>query len=215
MYEESSVILIPENCAGNDVSVVNAARVSFGREIRELTEKDQNLIDYLAREGHWSPFAHVTLSFRITAPIYIARQLAKHQIGLSWNEESRRYISSDPTFAPVPTYRNRPDNIKQGSVENEDLAQGKLSSYYQIQCKDSLNLYRDFLALGVAPEQARMVLPQCTNTSWIWTGSLYAFSRVCKQRLDNHTQKETRDVAKKIAELCREKAPYSWNALTS
>lgn len=212
---------------GDDLSVVDAARVSFakqsewvwlrevdgdGEQIKALSEQDQKLINYLAKHNHWSPFAHTSISFRVKAPIFVARQLVKHQIGLVWNEVSRRYVDDEPEFYFPKVWRGRPVNAKQGSsgeVENEaHITQGVMDTVEQC-----LSDYLGMIELGVAPEQARMVLPQNTMTEWIWTGSLMAFARVCKLRLDSHAQQETQEVAGGIADHCRNLFPVSWQAL--
>ena len=158
---------------GSDLSVVNAARVSFAKRKDELDEKDDKLIKYLAFHGHWSPFAHAFLSFRIKAPIFVARQLVKHQVGLSWNEVSRRYVDDKPEFYIPFMWRKRPpENIKQGSSKEE--IEFDIMELIDT-CKGTYNY---MLEEGIAPEMARMVLPQCMMTEWIWSGSVYAFSRV-------------------------------------
>lgn len=213
---------------GSDLSVVNAARVSFNKEseweytIVEgyadyeaggfLSEKDQKLISYLARHNHWTPFAHSFLSFRIKAPIFVARQLVKHQVGLAWNEVSRRYVDEEPEFWFPEEWRGKPVNAKQGSngiIEMEaHVTQGVMDTVEQC-----LGDYLGMIELGIAPEQARMVLPQNTMTEWIWSGSLAAFARVCKLRLDTHAQEETRQVAQLINDLVPEEFQHSWKAL--
>ena len=178
---------------GTDLSIVNAARVSFDKEsdwegLRyKLSEKDAKLIRYLAKHNHWSPFSHATASFRVKAPIFVARQLAKHQVGFSWNEVSRRYVDSEPEFFLPEGWRERAENVKQGSSD-------KLVDFLPPDPYDTtllaLNAYESLLKAGVCPEQARMVLPQNTMTEWIWTGSVYGWARMCKLRLDSHTQTE-------------------------
>ena len=222
------------DCMGTDLSIVNAARVSFdkesdweylreidanGEQVKCLSEKDTKLINYLAKHNHWSPFAHTCLSFRIKAPIFVARQLGKHQVGGAWNEVSRRYVDSEPEFYFPEYWRKRAENVKQGSSDEaaymmvdlhgeEWLVQDVMSDF----SKDCLFIYNNAIKAGVCPEQARMILPQNTMTSWTWTGSLAFFSRVCKLRLDSHTQRETQEVAKDIERLTREKFPVSFNA---
>lgn len=331
---------------GTDISVVNAARVSFAKESEYeikagnrkydqgiMSEKDQKLIKYLATHNHWTPFGHTALSFRIKAPIFVARQLGKHQIGLVWNEVSRRYVDEDPEFYIPERWRLRAENVKQGSSEesrqfidakfkniqsdnknhrrnpcsakfanmkarakregiewsiNEndvewplvcpilgvplDYSLGRGGIYFDSPSIDKidpekgyipgnvriisslantmksnaspemlvnfarsillqykgeisrgpniedvvnqgLDTYKFLLNEGIAPEMARMVLPQNMMTEWIWTGNVASFARVCKLRLDPHTQKETRDIAEMISGLCQEKFPYSWSAL--
>lgn len=197
---------------GSDLTVVNAARVSFGKHAIRFSPKDKKLIEYLAKHKHWSPFAHCFVQFRIKAPIFVARQLVKHQVGLTWNEVSRRYVDDAPEFYMPKVWRGKPENSKQGST-------GKAESQYfpDLYIKDVVELaadnYRKMIMQGVAPEQARMILPQNTYTEWYWSGSLMAFSRVCDQRLDPHTQEETREIAEKIDRCCQELYPYSWKAL--
>lgn len=199
---------------GSDLSVVNAARVSFGKAKETLDLADEKLIGYLARHEHWSPFAHTALSFRVTAPIFVARQLAKHQVGGAWNEESRRYIDEDPTAYCPSTWRARADNVKQGSGEALHPGDAHLvDMIYDTALQDALETYKTLLLSGVAPEMARMVLPLSTNTSWIWTGSLLFFSRVCRLRLDSHAQQETQTIARWIADWCDKLFPVSWAAL--
>lgn len=219
---------------GTDISVVNAARVSFAKESEYeikagnrkydqgiMSEKDQKLIKYLATHNHWTPFGHTALSFRIKAPIFVARQLGKHQIGLVWNEVSRRYVDDEPEFYEPMVWRKRAENVKQGSsddavdlspIETMSTDYGCVLFPAEIN-RDALSSYKALLDIGVCPEQARMVLPQSMYTEWIWTGNVASFARVCRLRLDPHTQKETRDIAEMISGLCQEKFPYSWSAL--
>lgn len=218
---------------GSDLSVVNAARVSFHKESQwkikngpegwedceyVLADNDRKLIKYLAKYNHWSPFAHSFVSLRIKAPIFVARQLAKHQIGLSWNEVSRRYVDDEPEFyLPKHEWRLRAENKKQGSLDtfiDEDT-----SVYIQTDvekaCQMCLDTYNFMLRCNIAPEQARMILPHNTMTEWIWSGSLMAFARVCNQRLDPHAQLETQEVAKMIADIVEPLFPMSWKELVS
>ena len=197
---------------GSDLTVVNAARVSFDKTSSKLDDNDEKLIQYLAKHGHWSPFAHCFLQFRIKAPIFVARQLVKHQVGLSWNEVSRRYVDNDPEFYNPLTWRGKHKNNKQGSageIEDQNTAKMILEQTNLLAFKN----YKALLAKGVAPEMARMILPQTLMTEWMWSGSLHAFARVCKQRLDEHTQEETRVIAKHIDEQCQEHFLHSWRAL--
>lgn len=198
---------------GSDINVVNAARVSFAKEAKEFDlEKDSKLINYLAKHNHWSPLAHTSVSIRVKAPIFMARQFVKHQIGLVWNEESRRYIDDTPEFYLPEQWRAKPDNAKQGSggVLEKSVVYKNHCKYLSIEC---LKTYNFMLDEGVAPEQARMVLPQNTMTNWIWTGSLVAFARVCKLRLDSHAQKEAQELAQKINDVVAPLYPVSWAAL--
>ena len=197
---------------GTDLSVVNAARVSYAKIKGQFEDKDKKLISFLAKHGHWSPFAHASLSFRIRAPIFVARQLVKHQVGLSWNEVSRRYVSYEPELYKIDEWRGRPVNSKQGSsgtIELSDLAKLTYSKMME-GCKI---LYDQLLSEGVAPEQARAVLPQSMMTEWIWSGTLYAFARVCNLRCKPDVQKETREVADRIDYHCSQYFSVSWPAL--
>lgn len=202
---------------GSDLSVVNAARVSFAKESfweeyqeGQLFEKDQKLISYLAIHNHWTPFAHCFLSYRIRAPIFVARQLVKHQVGLAWNEVSRRYVDDEPEYWFPEVWRGKPVNAKQGSsgvVDFENIG------YIKFLINELNHMYITCAEEGMAPEQIRMWLPQNTMTEWIWSGSLAAFARVCKQRLDPHAQAETREVAQKINDLVPKEFEHSWKAL--
>lgn len=198
---------------GNDLSVVNAARVSYSKTKKSFEQSDEKLIKYLAEHNHWSPFAHASLQFRIKAPIFVARQLVKHQVGLVWNEVSRRYVDFPPELYKPETWRGRPKNSKQGSDGEIKLDQ-TIEYSMESAMESCLITYNTLLAKGVAPEQARMVLPQSMMTEWYWSGTLYAFSRVCNLRCKPDTQKETRDVADEMYKLCDSKFPYSWKYLT-
>jgi len=197
---------------GSDLSVVNAARVSFAKEHKELQDNDPKLINYLAAHKHWTPFAHCFLSFRIKAPIFVARQLVKHQVGLAWNEVSRRYVDDEPEFWFPEVWRGKPVNAKQGSsgeVDSSELITDGVMDLIQ----NNLTAYTNMIEEGIAPEQARMVLPQNTMTEWIWSGSLAAFARVCKLRLDPHAQQETQEIARQIYDAVPAEFQYSWKAL--
>lgn len=206
---------------GSDLTVVNAARVSFAKEHEEFDHTtDRGLIKYLAKHNHWSPFAHCSASFRVKAPIFVARQLVKHTVGFSWNEVSRRYVDEEPEFYFPEVWRKKAANVKQGSSEEaaymmvdlhgEDWLVGDVIKELT---KDCLFIYQNALKAGVCPEQARMVLPQNTMTEWIWSGTLYAWSRMCSLRLDPHTQKETREVAQLVSSTMAEVFPTSWEFL--
>ncbi len=197
---------------GTDLSVVNAARVSYAKVKDKFEATDERLIKYLAEHNHWSPFAHTFLSFRIEAPIFVARQLVKHQIGLVWNEESRRYIDDTPKIHKIKQWREKPKNSKQGSGE-QIVIDDKLFNEIQSHMSNSVYLYNKLIQANIAPEQARAVLPLNTYTNWIWSGTLYAFARVCKLRLDDHAQKETRDIAQAIHTCCYDCFPISWKYL--
>jgi thymidylate synthase (FAD) len=198
---------------GTDRTVVNAARVSFAKHKDELDSSDEKLIKYLAEHGHWSPFSHVFIQFKIDAPIFIARQLQKHQVGLAWNEVSRRYVDSTPEFYTPTEWRKRAKDKKQGSLSEPIASQGianAIKKEAEIVC---VNAYNALLRKDVCPEQARRVLPQDMMTSWYWSGSLYAFSRVCNLRLKKDAQEETRDVAQRISDHCAVEFPISWKNL--
>jgi len=204
---------------GSDLSVVNAARVSFAKQHDEIEDNDPKLISYLAKHGHWTPFAHAFLSFRIKAPICVARQLVKHQVGLAWNEVSRRYVDDEPEFWFPKEWRGKPVNAKQGSSDILIDLSSDMSNYDEYYLPESVcefccTAYDKMIVAGVAPEQARMVLPQNTMTEWIWSGSLAAFARVVRLRLDSHAQQETQEIAKQIANLVPDEFAYSWKALT-
>lgn len=198
---------------GDDLSVVNAARVSFDKVHLEMEPNDEKLIKYLADHNHWSPFAHTSLQFHIRAPIFVARQLAKHQVGLVWNEVSRRYVSDTPDTWKPEIWRKAADDKKQGSMEEPVQSESLISKMYVEVMIHCLNTYEIMIDSGVCPEQARAVLPQSTYTEWYWTGSLYAFSRVCKLRLAKDAQAETRQVADQISERCKINFPISWRHL--
>ena len=201
---------------GSDLTVVNAARVSFASESEEFGSRDKKLVRYLAAHGHWTPFAHVQVQLRIKAPVFVARQLHKHQTGLVVNEVSRRYVDFTPEFHAPEAWRKRAPNKKQGSL-NETFDKDSLlyNSYWDLMSKAE-DLYSFMLERGVAPEQARMVLPQSMMTEWYWTGSLAAFARVVSQRLSEDAQYECRVVAEKIDQLLVNHEPisYSWSCLT-
>jgi len=207
---------------GSDLTVVNAARVSFDKvsewdEVPDagpiegyLKVEDEHLIKYLAKHNHWTPFGHCYLQFHIKAPIFIARQLAKHQVGLVWNEVSRRYVDSKPEFFDPILFRGRAENKKQGSKPVSSIEYDmKPLIEYVTQC------YENMLDKGICPEQARMVLPQAMYTEWYWSGSLAAFTRLCNLRCKEDTQLETRFIAHEISSLARDHFPTSWECLTT
>ena len=204
------------NHMGNDLTVANAARVSFGKTSEmeddawgppKLKTKDDKLIRYLAREGHISPFGHCFASYHVKAPIFVARQLVKHKF-LRWNEISRRYVDDEPEFYVPDVWRGRSADKKQGSdgVVTVGVHNNALYGYQE-------GVYQRLLKLNVAPEQARMVLPQSTMTEWYWSGSLDAFADMCNLRCKPDTQAETRIVADQISEKMLELFPVSWEAL--
>ena len=201
---------------GNDLTVVNAARVSFQKESTEFTGKDEKLIQYLAKHRHWTPFAHPQITLRIKAPIFILTQLFKHKVGFTENEVSRRYVSDSPVVYR-PRWRGKPTGgAKQGSEDfmpiDDDY--NTANRHYEMCVRDALQTYEELLKRGVAPEQARSVLPQGTYTEWWWTGSLSAFARVYAQRSDSHAQWECQEYAKAFSTIIQPLFPYSWKSLT-
>jgi thymidylate synthase (FAD) len=210
---------------GSDLTVVNAARVSFSKtsewEIaengsRNLSNRDQRLIRYLADHGHWTPFAHPQITLRIKAPIFVRTQLFKHKVGFTENEISRRYVTNEPEFY-IPEWRSAPTNgAKQGSSDFiQDIVIEDLDRMYTRIAYDSVDIYKELLKEGVAPEQARSVLPQGTYTEWWWTGSLSAYARVFKQRIDAHAQWEVQQYAGAIGKILEPLFPHSWSVLTA
>lgn len=204
---------------GSDLSVVNAARVSFGKKSKwvycgqsdgrdkGLSERDTKLIHYLAKHHHISPFGHCFASFHVKAPVFVARQLVKHKF-LRWNEISRRYVDDEPEFYVPDNWRERSADKKQGSGGKADTL---VTPSYAYQA--ALSTYEALLEDGVAPEMARMVLPQSTMTEWIWSGSLDAFASMCNLRCKPDTQYESRLVADQISEEMGELFPVSWASL--
>jgi len=200
------------NHMGCDMSVVNAARVSFGKKVDRMYTKpeDDKLIHYLAKHKHMSPFGHCFASFHVKAPIFVARQLVKHKF-LRWNEISRRYVDSEPEFYTPDVWRGRSEDKKQGS--GSDLSDFGERVRLGVNIVASKKLYTQLLDEGVCPEQARMVLPQSMMTEWYWSGSLDAFADMCNLRCASDTQVETRLVATQISDRMRRLFPVSWAAL--
>lgn len=207
---------------GDDLRIANIARVSFNKWKEELDNKDASLIKYLATHEHSSPFRHTCVSIRCKAPIFIARQLGKHQVGLTWNEVSRRYVDAGIEFFVPNSWRGRPANgIKQGSSEIKILSLyspehdylGPVVEQYEKLLSSAVEIYEAMIYSGVAPEQARMILPQSMMTEWVWTGSLPAFFHVYRLRINNHAQKEVRDFAALLEEIVQPLFPVSWSAL--
>ena len=208
------------NHMGDDLSVVNAARVSFGKksdymprvhmgEPKVLQHKDDRLIKYLAKHNHKSPFNHAFATFHVKAPVFVARQLVKHEY-MPWNEISRRYVDVEPEFYVPDVWRGRSEDKKQGSEGViEDIDPDVANSMVACAKHD----YKYLLAKGVSPEQARMILPQSMMTEWYWSGTLYAFAKMCGLRLKEDTQAETRIVAEKVEDVMAELYPVSWEAL--
>lgn len=201
---------------GSDLTVVNAARVSFAKESLTLDEKDEKLIKYLARNGHNSPFYHPQVRFRLKMPIFVAREWFRHTVGFARNEVSRRYVDSEPEmFLPaVDDMRERDSNKKQGSKDTAIAEAAAARDLIQDINERSKGTYTRLLEMGVAPELARTVLPQGMYTEFIETASLYAYARLCQLRMDPHAQKEIRDYAGAISEAMSKAFPVSWVALT-
>lgn len=199
---------------GTDDSVANSARVSFSKRAENFTKlQNENLIKFLARNKHEIPFAHTAITLRAKAPISIRTQCFKHKVGFVENEVSRRYVTDKPEYF-VPDFRTKPEgNIKQGSgglhANNE-----MLQVMYEQHLKGSISLYEGLLANGVAPEQARFILPQGVMTEWIWTGSLLAFARFYNLRIKPDAQTEIRQLAERVSEIIKPLFPVSWEALT-
>lgn len=213
---------------GDDLRVVNAARVSFNKKsewehpdshvpANILSEKDRKLIKYLAEHDHWTPFAHPQITLHIKCPIAIRAQLGKHQVGLVMNEISRRYVSYEPDLY-YPFFRGKPTNgAKQGSEDFIQDPKVKLTidKIYRDSSESAIEAYNNLLEAGVAPEQARFVLPQGVYTEWYWSGSLSAYARIYTQRIHPQAQWEVREFAKGIAQIIEPLFPESWSVLTS
>lgn len=257
--DQAAIVVQYQEHLGSDLSVVNAARASFGKESewvdaeeRTLKADDTHLIRYLAtgyrtrewlafldeirdaavngslgdltsllhaykrRAQHWAPFAHPQVRLRMTVPIFVARQLAKHQHGGVWSEESRRYISSAPGFWFPEKWHDRPQDVKQGCGSELEGYVAMCADRYSTEAVDcSYKNYLRMLEAGVAPEEARMVLPQNTMTTVVWTGSLLFWARVYNQRSDSHAQRAgTQEFAQKLGEIMEPLYPVSWAALT-
>jgi thymidylate synthase (FAD) len=217
---------------GSDLSVVNAARVSFGKKSdfiyfchncsklgndcghtfetgmgRKLDDKDAKLIRYLAKHKHYSPFNHTFVTFHVKAPIFVARQLQKHEYTI-WNEISRRYVDEEPEFYQPDVWRGRSEDKKQGS---DGIVKSNANVPY---FNDTmLGVYTQLLDEGVAPEQARMVLPQSMMTEWYWSGTMKAIHKMCSLRCKPDTQLETQIVANHIDDEMAKLFPISWEAL--
>ena len=223
---------------GSDLSVVNAARVSFDKESEwlpsgsrndyegvvyqtinghpvNLSEADTKLINYLAKHDHWTPFAHTSVQLRMAAPVPIRTQCFKHKQGLVENEESRRYINSRPVLFVPNEFRSKPTGgAKQGS-DGKHPSSGYWKTLYRAKCEAMIDLYETMVADGVCPEQARFVLPQGVEVNWVWTGNLYAFANFYNKRKDSHAQKEIRDLADCVGAIIQPLFPVSWKALTN
>ena len=224
---------------GSDLTVCNAARVSFNKEsewgldfdaiarlkscpynkddVRLLKEKDEKLIRYLAKHNHWTPFAHPQITLRVKAPVSIRTQFFKHKQGFVENEISRRYVSYEPEFYS-PTWRGKPtDGAKQGSEDfiTEETRTNLYDAIYRESYETAVHVYNTLIEKGIAPEQARFVLPQGMYTEWYWTGSLAAYARFYKQRKDDHAQWEIREYANAVGKIIEPYFPVSWKHLTN
>lgn len=200
---------------GDDLTVVNAARVSFAKESLEMKDNDKKLIYYLAKHNHVTPFFHPQVRFRLKMPIFVAREWFRHQIGFARNEVSRRYVDSDPEFWVPTLLRERDTNKKQGSKDEPIKFNGHCLAKIRHHTDASLTLYKDLLAHGVCPEQARAVLPQSMMTEFIETGSLAAYARLYKLRTDPTAQREIQELAEWVGIHLSKRFPISWSALTS
>ena len=206
---------------GDDLFVANVARVSFAKESKEFTTRedrpkgsDEGIIEYLAKAGHFTPFTHPQITLRCSAPVPIRTQCFKSKIGFVENEESRRYIKTEPEIYVPEFWRSAPEgSIKQGSAGVHPLTD-KASFFYKETCAKALELYLWMIEEGIAPEQARFCLPQGAMVNWIWTGSLQAYARFYGLRIDSHAQKEVQDIAIAIDKIIEPLFPYSWAALT-
>lgn len=205
---------------GSDLFVANVARVSFNNWKEEIDEKDARLINYLAEHKHTTPFRHPHLAVRCEAPIFLARQLGKHQVGLEWNEVSRRYVKEEFSYFKPEMWRKAPEgSIKQGSQDEavEKTTHGvPLDVLWESCIETCTQTYDTLIESGVAPEQARMVLPQGMNVKWIWTGSLLAFAHIYNLRADfAHAQKDLKPFVEQLDAICQEHFPIAWNKLTN
>lgn len=228
------------NHMGDDLAVVNAARVSFAKQSSwdeyycdcveysddtctgrcmfpnlVLKEDDAKLISYLARNNHWTPFAHTAISLRVSAPVPIRTQCFKHKQGLVENEESRRYIRSRPELYIPDSFRSAPTgNVKQGSGDTHPSSDNWKRVYTRV-CEEAIDYYEGMIYDGIAPEQARFILPQGVEVNWVWTGNLYSFANFYNKRIDPHAQKEVRDIAVEVGKIIEPLFPVSWKALTT
>ena len=201
---------------GSDITVVNAARVSFAKQSMYtdegiLNDADVKLIKYLVAHKHWTPFSQPQIQLRIKMPIFVARQWYKHQVGLTRNEESRRYISAEPECYVPREWRKAAENVKQGSSDEVIRTWPWSESFVA----NTVDMYSYLLAEGVCPEQARMVLPQSMYTEFVETGSLAAYARLYSLRSSKDAQKEVRLYAEAVGKIISPLFPVSWEALTN
>lgn len=204
---------------GDDLRVANVARVSFNKWKEEFDVKDARLINYLASHEHLSPFRHTAVSIRCKAPVFLARQLGKHQAGLSWNEVSRRYVDVGIEFYVPDSWRSRPaDGIKQGSggeIEKYSSPWGfdSIRDDYKSLIEDCFTLYHNMIEQDVAPEMARMLLPQSMMVDWVWTGNLLSMFHIYRLRAGEGSQLEAKEFAKLLEEIVQPLFPHCWSAL--
>ena len=198
---------------GDDLTVVNAARVSFAKESTVLEPRDEKLIAYLANHGHISPFFHPQVRMRLKMPIFVAREWFRHTIGFARNEVSRRYVDDEPECWVPDVLRARDANKKQGSKDEPIPNNEGVLAHVKAHTNGVLEFYNFLLKEGVAPEIARSVLPQSMYTEFVETASLSAYARLCSLRLDPQAQKEIREYAEALSKMMEEKFPVSWKAL--
>jgi thymidylate synthase (FAD) len=193
---------------GNDTMVCQAARVSYSKEASNYTdEQNEKLINYLSKHNHWSPFSHPKLQFRLTMPIYVERQIIKTQAGVEYNSISGRYVDFSDTYTRIGEWRNQSTDSKQGS-EGVSKYQENCNLIEDFILKSCSDAYKRLIDLGVSKEQARTVLPLSLNTTQIWTGSLYSFIRLCKQRLKPDAQAETRQLVQMMLDQVKENGAF-------
>ena len=204
---------------GSDLTTVNAARVSYGAESHEMSLRDEKLIEFLAKHKHITPFRHAQVTLRCKAPIFIARQLGKHQTGFSWNEVSRRYKDGEAIsiecFVPETVFARPQKLMTQAAQAVEPEITKAISEIIEHANRRAVQEYESLVGLGVAPEQARMVLPQSMMTEWVWTGSLYGWASMYNQRSSEHAQYEVRLFAEEVNKIMSELFPICWKALTN
>ena len=202
---------------GDDEMVVDVARVSYDKIAAMFTtEENDKLIYYLAKHKHWSPFAHPKVQFRLEMPIYVERQIIKTAVGVDYNSVSGRYVDFSDTYTTIDTWRKQSTSSKQGSGEDLDETSNTIANIIQDDIiEDAKFAYQELIALGVSKEQARTILPLNLNTTMIWTGSLYALIRLCKQRLKSDAQKETRDVVQEMLRQVKEETNLFTTSLTA
>jgi len=196
---------------GNDAMVALAARVSYNKSSDNYTDEQNNkLLSYLAKHNHWSPFSHPKLTFRLQIPVYVERQLIKTQAGVEYNSISGRYVDFSDTYTLINEWRTQSKDSKQGSAEPLDIYGQEACNIIEYQVKEFCqDAYKKLIDLGVSKEQARTILPLNLNTTMIWTGSLYAFIRLCKQRLKSDAQAETRQVVEEMLKQVKDKGVFN------